>query len=112
MSYDEAVMKRSNRDIREVYSTSLLGVSTGKGICNGALLAVGEGNVENRIKNVMKCAVCNRCTKKTKKWQDYHLVVYKKYCYTKSRWQNDENTWGIGGIICHNATKNSLCDKK
>lgn len=54
MSCDEAVMKKSDSDIRAAYSTSLLGLSTGKRYFNGALLAFGEGNVKNRIKNVMK----------------------------------------------------------
>ena len=54
MSCDEAVMKKSDNDIRAEYSTSLLSLATGKRFLNGALLAFGEGNVKNRIKNVMK----------------------------------------------------------
>lgn len=54
MSCDEAVMKKTDSDIRAAYSTSLLGLSTGKRYFNGTLLAFGEGNVKNRIRNVMK----------------------------------------------------------
>lgn len=53
LSCDEAVMKKSDNDIRAEYSTSLLSLATGKRFLNGAMLAFGEGNVKNRIKNVM-----------------------------------------------------------
>lgn len=54
MSCDEAVMKKVGVDIRAAYSTSLLCLATGKRYINGALLAFGEGNVKNRIINIMK----------------------------------------------------------
>ncbi len=54
MSCDDAVMKKKGADIRTEYSTSLLSLATGKQYFQGTLLAFGEGNVKNRVKNVMK----------------------------------------------------------
>ncbi len=53
MSCDEAVMKEFSEDIRQEYSGSLLNLATGRKIIAMAPLAFGEGNVKERIKNVM-----------------------------------------------------------
>lgn len=53
MSCDEAVMKEFPEDIRQEYSASLLNLTTGRKIIAMAPLAFGEGNVKERIKNVM-----------------------------------------------------------
>ena len=53
MSCDEAVMAKSGEDIRAAYSTSLLRLSTGRNMISIVPLAFGEGNVKERIKNVM-----------------------------------------------------------
>ena len=54
MSCDEAVMKRTGRDIRADYSSSLLQFSTGKRPITGAPLAFGEGDTKERIENIMR----------------------------------------------------------
>ncbi|MBQ8821723.1 MAG: hypothetical protein IJZ82_03705 [Lachnospiraceae bacterium] len=53
MSCDEAVMKEFTEDIRQEYSGSLLNLATGRRVIAMAPLAFGEGNVKERIKNVM-----------------------------------------------------------
>lgn len=53
MSCDESVMKRLQSDIRAEYSASLLSLATGRKLITGTLLAFGEGNTKDRIKNVM-----------------------------------------------------------
>ncbi|MBQ7918604.1 MAG: hypothetical protein IJ324_01510 [Lachnospiraceae bacterium] len=53
MSCDEAVMKKFPEDIRQEYSGSLLNLATGRKIIAMAPIAFGEGNVKERIKNVM-----------------------------------------------------------
>ena len=53
MSCDEAVMRDYSEDIRQEYSSSLLNLATGRKIIAMAPLAFGEGNVKERIKNVM-----------------------------------------------------------
>ena len=54
MSCDEAVMKRTGRDIRADYSSSLLQFATGKRPITGAPLAFGEGDTKERIENIMR----------------------------------------------------------
>lgn len=54
MSCDEAVMKRSGRDIRADYSSSLLSLATGRRIISGTPLAFGEGDPGGRVKNVLR----------------------------------------------------------
>ena len=54
MSCDEAVMKRTDKDIRADYSLSLLQFSTGKKVMIGTPLAFGEGDTKERIENIMK----------------------------------------------------------
>ncbi|NLT40146.1 MAG: hypothetical protein GXX89_06755 [Clostridiales bacterium] len=53
MSCDEAVMKKTDRDIRYDYSRSLLRFSAGRRIIAGTPLAFGEGDTKGRIKNVL-----------------------------------------------------------
>lgn len=53
MSCDEAVMRKTEGDIRTDYSASLLGFATGRKIIAGTPLAFGEGSTKSRIKNVM-----------------------------------------------------------
>ena len=54
MSCDEAVMKKTGRDIRAEYSASLLQFSTGRKAVTGVPLAFGEGDTRERIENIMK----------------------------------------------------------
>ena len=54
MSCDEAVMRKTGRDIRADYSSSLLRFSTGRKISIGTPLAFGEGDTKERIVNIMK----------------------------------------------------------
>lgn len=53
MSCDEQVMNRIDSDIRQDYSSSLLGLATGRKMIAGTPLAFGEGNPKSRIKNVL-----------------------------------------------------------
>jgi len=55
-SCDERVLRKmyfSNVDIKKSYASSLLSLATEKHILNGSPLAFGEGNVKERIKNVL-----------------------------------------------------------
>jgi len=55
MSCDEAVLKKTSKDIRRNYSTSLLSLSTRRGnLLNPIAFSIGEGNVRDRIANVLK----------------------------------------------------------
>ncbi len=54
MSCDEAVLRKSGKDMKKEYSTSLLCLSTGKRIVNGIPLAFGEGDAGSRIKNILR----------------------------------------------------------
>ena len=53
MSCDEAVLKKLGADIRKEYSLSLLSFSTEGIALQGSPLAFGEGNVKERVKNIM-----------------------------------------------------------
>lgn len=53
MSCDERVLKEMGGEIKGAYSTSLLSLATGRRLINGSPLAFGEGNIKERIKNVM-----------------------------------------------------------
>jgi len=53
MSCDERVLKLMGDDIRSAYGASLLSQATGRRLINGSPLAFGEGNIKERIKNVM-----------------------------------------------------------
>ena len=62
MSCDEAVLKKTDQDIRRNYSTSLLSLSTKRAsLLNPIAFSIGEGNVKDRIANVLKF-------KKTASW--------------------------------------------
>lgn len=54
MSCDESVLKEMGDDIKAAYSTSLLSLAAGRHLINGSPLAFGEGNIKERIKNVIK----------------------------------------------------------
>ncbi len=53
MSCDERVLKEMGEGIKSDYSNSLLSLATGRRLINGSPLAFGEGNIKERIKNVM-----------------------------------------------------------
>ncbi len=53
MACDEAVMRRTQGDIRAEYSSSLLKLASGRRMVPGTRLAFGEGDVAGRIKNIM-----------------------------------------------------------
>lgn len=53
MSCDEAVMRKTGKDIREEYASSLLKIAVGKHVLPIAFLAFGEDNTKSRIKNIM-----------------------------------------------------------
>lgn len=53
MSCDEAVIKKMGTEVKKDYSSSLLSLATGKRIVAGTLLAFGEGDTKERIKNVL-----------------------------------------------------------
>ena len=53
MSCDETVMKHMDTDIRRDYSKLLLGLATGRKVVMGVPLAFSEGDIKERIKNVM-----------------------------------------------------------
>lgn len=53
LSCDEAVMKKMDTHIRAEYSRSLLRFATGRNVISATPLAFGEGDVKNRVKNVM-----------------------------------------------------------
>ncbi len=53
MSCDEAVIKELSGDVKKEYSSSLLGLATGRRIAGGSPLAFGEGDTKGRIKNVL-----------------------------------------------------------
>lgn len=53
MSCDESVLKSMGPDIKKDYSSSLLSFAAGRRIIGGSPLAFGEGNTENRIRNVL-----------------------------------------------------------
>jgi len=52
-SCDERVLKEMNKNINKLYANSLLSIAIGRHILNGSPLAFGEGNVKERIKNVI-----------------------------------------------------------
>ena len=54
LSCDEHVLKEMNEDIKKPYANSLLSLAAGKHILNSSPLAFGEGNIKERIKNVLK----------------------------------------------------------
>lgn len=53
MSCDELVLKKAGAEIKKAYSMSLLSLTAGRPLINGSPLAFGEGNIKERIKNVM-----------------------------------------------------------
>ena len=53
LSCDEKVIKEMGYDIKKAYSASLLSLASDRLILNGSPLAFGEGNVKDRIKNVL-----------------------------------------------------------
>lgn len=54
LSCDERVIREMGSGIKKAYSSSLLSLATGRRTWNGGPLAFGEGNVKNRIKNVLR----------------------------------------------------------
>jgi len=69
MSCDEAVLRKTDEDIRRDYSTSLLSLSTNRvGLLNPIAFSYGEGSVKERIFNVLKF-------KKTANWVAVVSVV-------------------------------------
>lgn len=53
MSCDECVLKQMGGEIKAEYSTSLLSLAAGRRLINGSPLAFGEGNIKERIQNIM-----------------------------------------------------------
>ncbi|NLD47130.1 MAG: hypothetical protein GX660_08010 [Clostridiaceae bacterium] len=53
MSCDERVLKEMGAGIKADYSASLLSLAAGRRLINGSPLAFGEGNIKDRIKNVL-----------------------------------------------------------
>ncbi len=53
MSCDEAVIRKLGDGIKKEYSSSLLSLTTGRGILRATPLAFGEGDTKGRIMNVM-----------------------------------------------------------
>lgn len=53
MSCDERVLKQMGGEIKTAYSTSLLSLAAGRRLINGSPLAFCEGNIKERIKNIM-----------------------------------------------------------
>lgn len=53
LSCDERVLKVMDEDIKKPYASSLLSLATERHILNGSPLAFGEGNVRERIINVL-----------------------------------------------------------
>lgn len=53
LSCDERVLKEVKEDIKKPYATTLLSLSSNRFVLNGSPLAFGEGNVKERIKNVL-----------------------------------------------------------
>jgi len=69
MSCDEAVLKKTDKDIRRDYSTSLLNLSTRRvSLLHPVAFAIGEGNVKERIINVLHF-------KKSANWVAVVLVI-------------------------------------
>lgn len=54
MACDESVMNKMGEDIRRDYSASLLNLASGRIIMNGAPIAFGEGDMKERIRNVLR----------------------------------------------------------
>jgi len=55
MSCDEAVLKKTDKDIRKEYSTSLLSLSVKRvSLLSPTAFSIGEGNVMERITNVLR----------------------------------------------------------
>ena len=55
MSCDEAVIRKLGAEARHEYSCALLSLSCGRAGAVGGPLAFGEGEVKNRIRNVLTC---------------------------------------------------------
>lgn len=53
LSCDERVLKKMSNDLKKPYATSLLSLAVGRNILNGSPIAFGEGNLKERIKNVL-----------------------------------------------------------
>lgn len=53
MSCDEAVLRRMGEDVKEAYSLALLQLSSERSAVGSSPIAFGEGNVKNRIQNVL-----------------------------------------------------------
>lgn len=53
MSCDESVLKEIGGEIKCDYSASLLSLAAGRRVINGSPLAFSEGNIKQRIKNVL-----------------------------------------------------------
>lgn len=53
LSCDERVLKEMDENIKKPYAASLLSLATERHILNGSPLGFGEGNVKDRIKNVL-----------------------------------------------------------
>jgi len=69
MSCDEAVLKKTDEDIRCDYSTSLLSLSTKRvSLLNLTAFSYGEGNVKERINNVLRF-------KKSQKWVTIASII-------------------------------------
>ncbi len=54
LSCDESVVRKLGTDVKKDYSTSLLSFSTGRKILTASPIAFGEGNLKNRIQNILK----------------------------------------------------------
>ncbi len=54
LSCDEAVVRKLGTDVKKDYSASLLSFSTGRKILTASPIAFGEGNLKNRIQNILK----------------------------------------------------------
>lgn len=53
MSCDEAVLRKMGMEVRQDYSRALLSLSCEKRMAGGCPLAFGEGDVKNRIRNIL-----------------------------------------------------------
>lgn len=60
MSCDEYVLQKSNSDIREAYSRSLLAFATNQRNAGMGLIAFGESDARKRVQHIMKYKKCGK----------------------------------------------------
>jgi len=107
LSCDEKVLNEINEEIKKPYAKSLLSLAAGRHILNGSPLAFGEGNVKERIKNVLNY-------KKPKFWAVLtgFVLIIAASIGLLSNPKGDNNEYKIDGAKVVQITRQTYPGKK